>query len=154
MGESELSDIDELVEMESRTNGDGSVNVTIESWERNGGYVDVEFELIDSTTKETMQWPEAGGDLEGHKFYRLVKQADLSMRNADLLEGETARARKGDSGWELIVSGTSPKFNAIMLLFGGVLNCLKAVPWRHLIITAFWIVSVLALVWSITVIAA
>lgn len=153
MSGTELSEIDELVEIEDRTNSDGSVTVTIETWEKtdNDQSVKVTFELIDTTEYELMDWPRPGDGLEEYKFYRLVRSCGLEMRNADLLEGETATAR-GNNDWYLDVPEQTNLSDQIMDTLPSV-QYMKTIKWRSWIITIFWIVILLGILYSMVVAA-
>lgn len=151
MSETELSEIDELVEIESRTNGDGSVDVTIENWEKKSSTrVKVDFELIDTVRSETMAWPEAGEGFERNKFYRLVKSCGLEMRNADLLEGEDARAKKvKPNKWELVVPMDESVHQRVQRVAREYLasgwEAFKKLPFKDATITLFWMGAVVFL---------
>lgn len=144
MNDSELSEVDELVEMESRTNSDGSVEVTIEEWDKiSSSRVKVSFELIDTVKSEKMAWPEAGESFEDNKFRRLVESCGLDMRNADLLEGSDARAVKNGASWELVVPSNESVLDRNYERLTDDVNWLRSVDWKSLVITTFWIASVL-----------
>lgn len=148
MSEQELTDIDRLVETEDRTNPDGTVNVTIEDWERSGDDVIVEFELIDSTHTERMPWPEPGGDLTRNKFYRLVQGAGLEMRNADLLSGGAARAQHVNTNsydWKLVATEEKSMSELTAEQAREFWSQVRSIPWKDTIITGFWMVSVLGI---------
>jgi len=103
----ELSPVDELAEMEERTNKNGLVDVTIKDWNKYADdRVKVEFQVIDTIHSEIMPWPEPGADFDDYKFSRLVDSCGLEMRNAELLSGSEAHAIKRNGNWKL-VTGTS-----------------------------------------------
>jgi hypothetical protein len=151
MSDRELSDIDELVEIDDRTNPDGTVDVTIEGWERvSSSYVKVEFGLVTDTTKEKMKWPQFGDDMEDYKFYRIVKESGLNMRNADLLEGSDARARRSSSGsWLLVAPEYLTTVEKVHSMLSKARSEIKLFPLKETIVTLVWLFSVLALSWSV-----
>lgn len=102
----ELSAVDKLVETEAKTNGDGTVRVTIEDWRvtESGEHVYVEFETPTGEVRENrLPFPQPGGDLEDYLFYRLLRDAGLEMRNAELLSGHEVNARVEGNQWLLHV---------------------------------------------------
>lgn len=146
----ELSSIEKLVRREERTNSDGTVRVEIFGWEENEGRVTVEFLTPTNDKKEeVMEFPKAGGDLEQYKFYRLLQECDLSMRNAVLLEGETVNARVEGNNWVLDCD-ESP---SLVEKTGSVLN--RAIPRKPVetAIAAVWTsIFVLLLIAAILVV--
>lgn len=154
MSERELSTIDKLVETEEKTNGDGSISVTLDGWEEaENDNISVYFITpTGDRMSEQMTFPQPGGDLSEYKFYRLVKQAGLTMRNADLLEGEEVRARRAsgngnssDSWWLEVPESTTTTDKTIDRATQ-VAEFVKDVNWRRNIITVFWMVAVLSLI--------
>jgi len=85
----ELSSAERLVRIEEASNEDGSVEVEILGWEEEDGVVTVEMITpVGDVETEEMPFPEPGHDLTEYKFYRMLQEADLSIRNAELLQGE------------------------------------------------------------------
>jgi len=100
----ELSAQEKLIRREERSNDDGTINVEIHRWYEEDGEVTVEFITpTNDLETDTMEFPKAGGDLEEFKFYRLLQYCDLSVRNADMLEGEMVKASYEDFGdmWQI-----------------------------------------------------
>lgn len=146
MSESEISPVDELAEMDDRTNSDGTVNVTIEEWEKQSDKsVRVKFELIDSVESETMTWPKPGEGMEDTKFYQLVESCGLSIRNAELLEGSEARARRVNGRWELCVPDNRTIAEQASEKISYISDKISGTDWVRVFITVFWAVSMLGI---------
>lgn len=150
MSDRELSEVDELVEIESRTNSDGTVNVTIEGWEKvSSSRVEVRFQLIDTVKSEKMEWPSAGESFDNNKFKRLITSCGLDMRNADLLEGSDATAVKNGTSWELVVPDNTSIRERILKPLHNLLSSgwkwFTSLPLNDIIITVFWIACVVYL---------
>lgn len=105
----ELSSMEKLRRKEKATNDDGTVNVEIHQWtETNNDAIKIEyFTPTNDYKSETMPFPKAGDNLEDYKFYRVLENQDLSLSNADLLEGKTVKST-GDSAWNLAVKPKEP----------------------------------------------
>lgn len=97
-----LSPEEQLYRIGSQTNDDGTVDVEILGWEKNGEAVDVEFVTpTGNVESERMLWPEAD-DAESYKFIRIVDKAGYGIVAADAIAGEFVPAsRKSSGSWTL-----------------------------------------------------
>lgn len=119
MSESELSPGEQLYRISEQTNGDGTVSVEVNQWEKRGDKVGVELILpTGDTFEETMRWPEY--DDEQYKFIRLLRAASLDPVGADALEGEYVPAeRVGDRGWTTAVEPQPGRWERMKAKFAG-----------------------------------
>jgi len=74
----ELTPTDELYHIQESTNDDGTVDVEIVEWSKEGDVVYVEYRLPTlETTSERMEWPEK--DSDEYKFVRLVRHCGYTI---------------------------------------------------------------------------
>jgi len=87
MSSESISPQEELYHIQESTNDDGSVNVEILGWEKDGGVVNVEFRMPTIETRsEQMVWPDK--DTDDYKFVRLVRQCGYDLAGAEQISGE------------------------------------------------------------------
>ena len=142
---SELSSVDKLVQIDESTTDSGLVRVEITEWEEDGDHVIVTFATPTGDLKtERMLFPEPGDSLEQNKFYRIIQSCDLSMRNADMLVGETVLASKKNDQWTIEVQQEIPVIER-MLQSIATIN-FPSLKW---IISIAYIVSMLCVVLSL-----
>lgn len=146
MATSELSELDELAEIEKRTNSDGTVDVTIESWSRVSDrycnpMVEVEFSVIDNTETELMEWPTPGEDLQDNKFYQLIRQEGYELHNADLIEGTSVKASHEDS-WSIVIEQSDPIQTRVM-------ESVTSIPWVDLFFSTSFVFMILTIIYAL-----
>lgn len=143
----EMSSVDKLVSVEEQTNDDGTVNVTIDSWEEtDGGGINVSYVTPTGDVKtDQMGFPQPGEELERCKFYQLLQEADLSMRNADLLEGSIVRARLSGGGWSLVADPPKTKKEQATTLATKGAQKIRDAPLRSYLIAGLWVTLVVGL---------
>jgi len=145
---SDLSPVDELVEMEARTNSNGLVDVTIEGWSKheNTGRVTVRFQLIDDIHSEKMDWPEPGENFHDYKFWKLLNSCNLEMRNAELLEGNEVYATKRGDEWELVPEVS--RIEQTLPDMGDKFKCVKEFSWMEAIIQLTYLAGFLTIAYG------
>jgi len=97
----DLNPTDELVRINEATNEDGTIDVEIFDWSKDGDTVTVRFLTPTNDLKtEQMDWPKAGEKFDGYTFTKLLRYCDLSVQNAELLNGSVVPARmvEGSTG--------------------------------------------------------
>jgi hypothetical protein len=153
----ELSSIERLARREARTNDDGTVEVEVFDWHEADGEVTVEFLTpINDKKSETMAFPQAGAALTDYKFYRLLQDCGLSVRNAELLEGRSLRARvkrnANDETWTLEPAGPEPsRLSRLAEFVINVAEEFKNAPLLEYTIGTLWVATILVLLVSVVV---
>lgn len=91
-GVDELTPAGELYRIETARNDDGTIDVTVVDWERDGDEVEVEFELpTGDTTVECMDWPwPLDSNLDEYKFVRLCDRVGGVTMADELREGRVS----------------------------------------------------------------
>lgn len=159
MSDDELSSVERLVRIEEATNEDGTVEVEIFDWDENDGKVTVEMITpTNDKVSEQMPFPKPGGNLEQYKFYRLVRDAGLTMRNVELLEGKKfdceVEYKNTDyngnkvADWKLVTENPPTLRERVTPYWEKVVD----VPWASYIISTLWVFIMVILAIGIVVV--